>query len=229
MHKNKVELYSALVWLIPAIAIFSYSLLISLGWNVPGIEQLVDALSQVTGYQVYIAAFISIFIEGLYFIGGIFPGSGIVLVLAILSQLKGTVFFITVIITIFVGWCIAGAINILIAKFYRHRILLSMSNQETEIKDRPWLTWFPAFRSNYEVAQIIEKADPWGVFLSSVRVKLWASSVMAICALIIPLFIRINEIENDEGRLIFLIVGSVMFVVGSVKVRKYVTQNKDMK
>jgi len=93
--------------------------------------------------------------------------------------------------------------------------------KEFEVKYKIWITWFPAFRSNYEVAQIIQGGDAWKVFLSSVNVKSRVSIAATICALVIPLFIDITETSSKEGFASFIIVGIITLIVGLVKLKNW--------
>jgi hypothetical protein len=221
MNTNKSDLYSSFVWIFSALSIFIYSSLGLRGLKLPGVEHLVNFLSDSSGWDIYLAAFISIFFEGLYFVGSFFPGSTLVVILAILAQFGGTWSFMVTIAAIFGGWCIAGIVNIFIAKLYKKSVTHSLSEEEFQVRDRVWTTWFPTFRANYEVAQIIEGGDPWKVFFSSVRVKLWASGAAALYALIVPFFIDINTLSNKEGFISLAIVGIVTLIVGMLKVRNY--------
>lgn len=226
MQQNTSALYSALVWVFAALSIFTYSVLGLLGFKLPGVEQLIDWLSAASGWQLYVAAFVAIFIEGLYFVGSFFPGSTLVIILAILAQFIGPLSFLLAIIVIFIGWCLAGLANIFFATLYRKTLIQNLVREDFEVKDRVWTTWFPAFRANYEVAQITEGGNPWKVFLSSVRVKLWASAATALYALAIPFFIDITKISNEEGFISLTAVGVITLVVGLVKARNYFRNKK---
>jgi len=219
-HKQqKAEIYSALVWILAGVSLVVYSLIGFFNTSIPGVEELVSFLSVVEGKHVYFAAFISIFIEGLYFVGSFFPGSTLIVIIAILSQVAGFSVFVGTILSIFVGWCLAGAVNIWFAKTYRSKVARLQENEEYKIKDRLLTTWFPAFRANYEVAQITNGGNPFKVFLSSVRVKFWVSFAAAIFVLIVPLFLDIKEASNEEGFATVAAVAIVSFIVGGVKLR----------
>ncbi len=220
-QNSKRELNSAIVWIVAGAALVAYGIIGLFNVAIPGVEELVVAISSVDGTYILLAAFLAVFIEGLYVIGSFFPGSTLVVLLAILSQLAGPWMFAATIVTIFIGWCLAGAVNILLARSYRSRIALLSGESEYKIQDRFWTTWFPTFRANYEVAQVIDGGDPLKVFYSSVRVKLWASGVMALAALSIPLFIDVNELSNEEGFASLLVVAIISFVVGGMKLRNH--------
>lgn len=219
--KDKAEFYSAIVWILAGVSLVIYCLLGVFNTEIPGVEELVTFLSSVEGKYIYMAAFISIFIEGLYFIGSFFPGSTLVVIVAILSQLSGPLVFIGTILSIFIGWCLAGAVNIFLAKAYRLKVAHLQEDYEYKIKDRLWTTWFPAFRANYEVTQITEGGNSIKVFFSSVRVKFWASVAAGIYVLIIPFFIDIKDVSNEEGFVSVGVIALISFVVGFLKLKKH--------
>ncbi len=216
---NKGELYSAIVWLLSSLTLLAYAVLSITNQNVPGVEQFVDYLQTVDGLYIYSAAFLSIFIEGLYVISNFFPGATLVLVFAIISQIGGVGSFLLTILAIFSGWCLAGGVNIFGAKFFGVKILKRYTDHSYEVVGRPLMTWFPVFRANYEVAQIMEGGDPWKVLWSSIKVKTFASLLAMLSVAIIPLFIDINEVSNEEGAFSVLIVAAISFAVGIFKLR----------
>lgn len=222
--RQKSEFYSALVWIFGGLSLVAYGAIGFFNASIPGVEEFVSFLSTVEGEYIYLAAFISIFIEGLYFVGNFFPGSTLVLILAILSQLGGGTVFIGTVLAIFAGWCLAGAVNIWFAKTYRSKVVRLQEDEEYKVKDRLWTTWFPAFRANYEVAQVTDGGKPLQVLFSSIRVKFWASLAAALSVLIIPLFIDIREVSNEEGFVTVTAVAVISFVVGGIKLRNYFKQ-----
>src|SRR3989338_9087895 len=167
---HKQDLYGGIVWIVAALTLFLYGLLFSLRAKVPGVEELVDFISSVDGIYIYLAAFISIFIEGLYVIGSFFPGATLVTILAILSQQLSFITFLLTIIVIFIGWCIAGGINILSARYF-NSWRKTIPDGIYQVNDHLFTTWYPSFRANHEVAQIIEGGKPLKVLLSSIRVR----------------------------------------------------------
>ena len=68
----------------------------------PGVEELVSWLSRVEGWHITLAAFVTVFIEGLYFVGSFFPGATMVVLLALFSQFAGWGLFALTILLIFV-------------------------------------------------------------------------------------------------------------------------------
>jgi len=118
MPKNKTKLYGAFVWILAGIALLSYGILGLTQTNIPGVEQLVAFVNGAQGGYLYAAAFVAIFLEGLYFIGSFFPGSSLVLLIAIVAQAGGLQQFLLIIGTIFIGWVIAGIVNIFGAKYF---------------------------------------------------------------------------------------------------------------
>ena len=96
--------YSGLVWLVAAVTLGLYAVAGTFSMSVPGVEQLVAWVSQVNGWWVLLAAFISIFIEGLYFFGSFLPGSTLVIIIAVLAQVQSWLFFALTILSIFLGY-----------------------------------------------------------------------------------------------------------------------------
>jgi membrane protein DedA with SNARE-associated domain len=215
--KDQTQLYSGLVWIFAAIGLTAYGLLGLSGSAVPGIEQIVDFINSIDTRYIYFAAFLAMFIEGLYFIGSFFPGSGLIIVIAVLSQTKSWLTFAFTILSIFLGWCAAGIINIMLAK----KFTTYTHSEPVEVKDRPWVTWFPAFRANYEVSQIVAGADVQKVFWSGVRVRIWGSIVATVHVATLPLFIDVTEMQNEEGYISVLVVTAIMFIVGGWQICAY--------
>ncbi|MAZ56187.1 hypothetical protein CL653_00120 [bacterium] len=218
-ENSRTQRTSAYVWLLAGIALGTLSLLAAFHWEVPGVDWLLGVLANATGPYLYLAAFTAILIEGIYLVGNFFPGSTIVVLLAIISQSGGSWSFLGVIVAIFSGWCLSGIINIYVAKYYRSRVIDALEHDNLVISDRPWTTWFPAFRANYEVTQVIEGHSPLKVFFSSVRVKVWACIGAGVYTLIFPHFIDVNEITNQQGFLSLLPLALIMCGVGIWKLR----------
>ena len=219
LHKN--TLYAGVVWIVSALSLTAYGIMGLFNATIPGAEEMVTFLSSIDGQYIYLGAFVTIFLEGLYFIGSFFPGGFLVVILVILSQLGGYSVFLITILIIFFGWSMAGAVNIFTTKLYRSQIIKLKDVEDYNIKDRVWTTWFPAFRANYEVAQTIEGGNPLKVFASSMRVKFYVTIAVAIITLIIPFFVDINNITNEEGFVILFVVAVISFVVGVIKIRHY--------
>lgn len=207
------------VWLLSGLFLLVYAGLGIIHTKVPGVEELVTFIEQAQGPYLFLAAFLSIFIEGLYGIGNFFPGATLVVIVAALSSFKGTGFFLAIIVTIFSGWVLSGVVNIILATRYQKRLLEDNVTNTDPIKDRLLLTWFPAFRANYEVAQVADGANPWQVFLSSLRVRALASLAVALCAFIFPFFIDIKQTSNEEGFLSVIAVALISLGVGIYKLK----------
>ena len=216
--RNPSLFYSGMVWVLAAAGLGVYAALGTLGYKVPGVEQLVGWLEQVDGWWILLAAFLSILIEGLYFFGSFLPGSTLVVVVAILAQLQSWLLFALTILSIFIGWVCAGVLNILLGLSYRKAAKHSV-DESYVVEDKALETWFPAFRANTEVAQIVAGAPAIKVFWSSVRVKVWGSIGATVYVLVLPFIIDITELKNEEGFLVMFIVAGVMLVVGVVQVR----------
>jgi hypothetical protein len=226
-HKN--TLYAGIVWIVSAIALAIYGTLTMLNAKVPGTEELIQFITNIEGKYIYLAAFVSVFIEGLYFIGNFFPGASLVLILAVLSEGGGLPVFLTTIFLIFIGWCLAGVVNIYVAKTYRSKIVKLEEREGYEVEDRVWTTWFPSFRASYEVAQVTEGGNPLRVFLSSLRVRIWASLFMGGIAYIIPLFFDISKTTDREGYISIIVVALISLAVGIVKLRDYYSKRMKIK
>ena len=218
--QDKSTLYASWVWILAAASLYIYGLLILLNLDIPGIEQLLIFLSSMQNWQIYLAAFLAIFIEGLYFLGSFLPGSAVVVLFAIVSQDGGAVSFLLTITAIFAGWCLAGLANIYLAQTYKKFVNVKDPETEERAKDHVWTTWFPAFRANCEVEQTIKGADTWDVFMSGVRVKFIASLLAASITLIIPHLIDLSEISNEESVWSIFVVATITMIVGITKIRK---------
>jgi hypothetical protein len=223
---NRSELYAGIIWITSAIALAIYGVLLFLNSEIPGMGELVNFISGIDSKYIYLAAFISIFIEGLYFVGSFFPGASLVIIMAIISGTNGTLTFIITLSLIFIGWSIAGFLNIFLANIYRERIIRLKHSEDYFVKDRTLTTWFPAFRSSYEVAQVIEGGHPIKIFLSSLRVRFWSTLFVGGLALIVPLLIDIKSSSDHESFLIILVVFGISLTVGFRKVKRYFSARK---
>lgn len=221
---NKKGLYSSLVWLLSALFLLIYCLIGLFKIKVPGVEDLVLFISNANGVYFFIASFLAIFIEGLYVVGTFFPGSTLVAIVLILSQGNGLFTFLVTTVIIFIGWSVAGIINICGAHFYRKKFINLLHDEQFDVKDKSWTTWFPAFRSNYEVAQVVDGGKPWQVFLSSLKVRFYACTVLTVTALIVPYFIDIKNVSNEEGFISLFIIALITLIVGVIKLKDYFTQ-----
>jgi hypothetical protein len=213
--KDKALFRSGVVWLLAGLAVTLYATIGILLEDIPGIQQLIAWLESFVGMWVLVAVFIAIVIEGLYFVGSFFPGSSIVIVLAILTQSDSPVLFWLTIVTIFFGWLLSSVINIYFANKFR-----LVPDQVFHIEDRMLLTWLPAFRANYEVAQVVAGADPLRVFISSARVKLFGSAIVTLLLVLVTEGIDVNQLSNDEGFATMYISASIMIAVGVWQIRK---------
>jgi hypothetical protein len=196
---NKSQLYAGLIWVASAAALAIYGTLLLSNSEIPGMGDLVRFLSSIDDTYIYLAAFISVFIEGLYFVGSFFPGASLVMIIAIISGASGYLVLFTTLLLIFVGWSLAGMCNIYFAKMYRSKVIKLQHDDEYGVSDRVWTTWFPAFRSSYEVAQVVEGGNPLKVFISSLRVRFFATIFVGILSLIVPLILDINETSDKES------------------------------
>ena len=188
--------------------------------KIPGVEELVKFLSSANENHVYLAGFLSVFIEGLYFVGSFFPGTTLIIVISILSQVTGYAVFAGTMFVIFLGWCLAGLVNIIVAKTYHLKVAKRSEKLDYQVKDQLWTTWFPAFRANYEVAQITDGGNWVKVFFSSVRVKFLVTLAIGFGAMIVPFFIDIHSLNNEEGFASAAVVATISLIVGIYKIKK---------
>ena len=220
MKQNRAKLYGAFVWILAGAALLMYGILGLTQTNVPGVEQLVALVNNAQGNYIYLAAFVAIFFEGLYFIGSFFPGTSLVLLIAIVGQIGGLEQFMYIIATVFVGWVLAGAVNVLGAKYLSKTFKPSEQTLE-KLEQNAEITWFPAFRANTEVAQVTEGHSMKKVFISSTIIKVYVSVGLAVYATIIPFFIDIQNVENDEGFWGLAVIALINFGIGGSKIYEY--------
>ena len=210
---------SGTVWIISGAFLLIYSGMGLLDINIPGVEDLVAFMQHTEGWYVYLAAFLAVFFEGLYIVGNFIPGTTFILLTAVLAQAGGTLTFLGTILAIFIGWLLAGLINI----FLTAKILSRQNKQviiEPVVHNHFFTTWYPAFRANHEVSQIAAGIPPSKVFWSSFRVKVFACTIAAIGALIIPFFIDIQTISNEEGFTTVFILAFICLTVGTWQIWK---------
>jgi len=205
--------HPAIVWFITGTFCLIYSTIGLLGFWLPGIADLVGFSETIPDKYLYLIGAIAIFFEGIYVIGNFIPGSTFIIIMAMLALSKGTWPFLLTIGSVFIAWCLAGLVNIylssrLVAK--RDVPLLI----EIKANDRPLTTWYPVFRSSYEVAQILAGVPARKVFWSSVRVKFLASIAAAFYAIGIPYIIDIQTMTNNEGFWSGLVIAGICFAVG---------------
>ncbi len=223
---EKSKLYAGVIWIISALALAIYGIMLFFNSQIPGMGELIKFLSGIDEKYIYLATFLSVFIEGLYFVGSFFPGASLVMIIAIISGTSGYIVFCTTLVLIFIGWSLAGIVNIYFAKIHRNRILKLQHSEDYQVKDHIWITWFPAFRSSYEVAQVIEGGHPMKVYISSLRVRFWATLFVGGLALIIPLMLDIDNSSDRESFLTIFVVFCISLVVGIRKVRNYFSLRK---
>lgn len=222
---GKHDLYGGIVWVVSAVALIIYGTVSFFNVNVPGVVELISFLGSIEGKYIFIAAFVAVFIEGLYFVGNFFPGSSTVIILAVLSRINSLPVFLFTIILIFLGWCLAGIVNIYIAKTYRAKVIKLSHDDLYHVSDRVFTTWFPAFRASYEVAQVVEGGNPTKVFLSSVKVRFLASLFVGALAYVIPFFFDIKSAGEEEGFASVLVVAAISGTVGFLRIKKFYSKS----
>lgn len=218
---NKNDLYAGIVWIISGVVLSVYGVVSAFNTHIPGIENVINFLLDIETHYIYVGAFFAVLIEGLYIVGSFFPGASLIVIFAILAQTSGFFVFVTTITLVFVGWCVAGLLNIYGARIYLLKVLKQKKEATCLVDDRLLLTWFPAFRASHEVAQIIEGAPLSKVLVSSLRVRVFGVLLVVLLSLIVPVFLDLEEISRDESLFVLLIVIVVCFFVGVSKVRGY--------
>ena len=206
--KDSALFRSGLVWLIAGLGVTLYASIGILFEDIPGIELLVTWLQSLVGWWLIVAVLVAIFIEGLYFVGSFFPGTSVVLLLAVLSQTDSLLLFTATMLSIFVGWCIAGIVNVLVAR--RFTTDTTVDRNTTEYAS---VTWMPSLRANQEVAQVIAGASAGRVWLSSVRIKLVTCLIITVLMWLFAHLIDVTEISNDEGFATLFVSAFIMSIV----------------
>lgn len=212
MNNTTAHRRAGYVWLISALFLLTYAGLGLSGITVPGVQELVTFISATDGSYIFLAAFLAVLFEGTYLLGSFIPGTTLLTVITIISQAGGPLIFFGTIFSIITGWCVAGFINIFVIAGLVRRGKVPELN-ENKVQDNLLVTWYPAFRANYEVAQVVAGLPRLAVFKSATKVRLIASSIAAVVTLIIPLFVDIREVDNKEGFLSVLMVSTVCFAV----------------
>jgi hypothetical protein len=215
MRNKRAISNSGVIWVVSGLALITYALLGLTGAAIPGIEQLVAFVQGANGWYIYPAVFVAIFIEGLYVVGSIFPGTSIVLLTAIVAQSGGWSTFFGVLIAIFLGWNLAGVVNVLLSKVFAPT---KSTAPQSSVVEYPEITWFPAFRANTEVAEVAEGKSITRVLRTSLRVKALTSLALAVYASIIPFIVDINQLSNTEGFWGLLLIATVSILVGGQKI-----------
>jgi len=209
---------SGYVWLISGVALGVYAFSGLLGVGVPGVEDLIRVLSQAQGWEFAAAGFVAILFEGLYLVGNFFPGTTTVTLLAIFSSIGSWWRFVATVVAIFIGWCIAGTVNVFLA----HRALKKHQDPEHAfiVRDNLWLTWLPAFRANYEVSQVAAGGNVWQVWRSALRVRFLVTAIAATGAAIAAQIINFEGIKNEEGFISLFAFVAIMLFVGWRELQK---------
>ena len=226
MGNSKTLLYSGIVWIVSGAALLAYALMGLNNTAIPGIEELVAMVQGAEGWYIYPAVLLAIFIEGLYVVGSVFPGSSIVLLTAIISQAGGPAMFFSIIVTIFIGWNLAGIANVLLARVLKR----SFFKNTTKIQStkHPEISWFPAFRANTEVSEVIEGRPTRAVLWSSLKIKAVTSAALSIYALLIPFILDINNLNNEEGFIGLSVIAAISLIVGGQKIFEHKKKPKEL-
>lgn len=221
--KQTTQIRSGLVWILSGLVLSAYGITGLLNQQIPGIEELVAFINAATGPWLYLAAFLAIFIEGLYVVGSVFPGTTLVLIMAILVQTTGSLTFLSIIATMYIGWLFAGVCNVFIARIFAKKLAQTKPPivKEDELAG---ITWFPAFRANMEVSQALEGHSIKTVLVSSLKIKSLATLGLIGYALVIPLLIDITQVSNEEGFMSISVFALINFGVGGYKIHQHYKQ-----
>lgn len=205
---------SAYIWIVAGIVFFIYSYILFSNIEINIIESLITFLSNINKEVIYLGAFIAIFIESIYLIGTFFPGSSLILLLAIASQFNGMATYFITILSIFLGWSLSTFVNIYIGKALLDKN--EVPTKTNKIKENYFITWFPAFRANDEVSQASIGRPVTEIIQSSLKIKFVTSLIMMIAVIIIANTIEFaTAVEETYTSVIF--VGFVCLGVGIYK------------
>lgn len=206
--------HPGMVWIISGIFCLIYSIVGFFGWFMPGVADLVKFAQSFEMWQLYTAGGLALFFEGLYAVGNFIPGSTFAIIIAIIALAHSKTAFIFTILALFVGWVIAGIINIYITSHILSRRDIP-ELKDIKAHDRLLTTWYPVFRSSYEVAQVVAGTKPWRVLISSIKVKFVATLCAAIYAIILPHVVDIYNMTNEEGFGLAFVIAFICLGVGA--------------
>ena len=212
----RAERQAAWVWIIASIVMFSYSLLVLLAFDIPGMAQIIDIISSIQTSYIVAAAFVVIFIEGIYGIGSLFPGSSFTLLFASLAALESPATFALVVISIFLGWSSATVINILYAK----RMYPTTITQSHQGRSHILYSWMPGFRANQEVADIARGISVYRVVYSTLVIKLIASIIVGGIAYMLPFIMDIETLSVTNGFVLSVIFAAITLGIGLFKLSR---------
>lgn len=208
LYFKKLDVAQGIVWIVGGFASIAYAVY-GVFFEAPGVVQLANFLASAEGSFMLVAVFIAILIEGIYIFGAFFPGSSIVVLLAIIGLGFDLLFFVAIIFCVYVGWVFSSLVNVILADVFRHRLLPHFN----KIDDRRphfasnFVTWFPVFRANSEVARVISGSGWKTVFFQSVLFKLIVSMLMGLLLFFFGGLVDVNQIDNREGFLALFLVG----------------------
>lgn len=207
---------SALVWIISGSFLLFYSTLGLFGIQVPGVEQILGVLNKSSGFYFYLVAFLAAFIEGLYLVGHLIPGSTLMILTAVLSISFGWKVFLFTFLLLWIGWNLAGIFNVVIAR----KLNITTVQDGSKATDKLYMTWYPAFRANHEVAEVISGVSVFSALKSSFRVKTIVCVAMMLYSYLISLVLDVNKISNEEGFTLVVIFALISIGVGLHEWRK---------
>lgn len=204
-----------MVWVVTGLFCLIYAIIGLLGFfmPVPGVADLIIFAERFNGWELMLIGAVAIFFEGIYGIGNLIPGSTLAILIAVVALAHSPLMFIWTISAIFVGWCCATVVNVYVtARLLPKQEIPTVD--EVKQHDRVLTTWYPIFRSSYEVAQVVAGATPRKVIFSSIKVKFYTSLGAALYAVLLPKFVDIYSITNNEGFRLVLVIATICLAVG---------------
>ncbi|NBD74118.1 hypothetical protein GVX82_03710 [Patescibacteria group bacterium] len=203
------------VWLVSAVSVALYALGGLLVPELPGLQQLIALIERAEALSVFATiAFVAGFLEGIYVLGNFFPGSTIVVLVAVLAGVGGVPVFLVTILSVFLGWSLAGGVNVLGAR----RVAYTEGTSHP-LPERVWLTWLPSFRASQEVARTVAGASVLDVLVTSTVIKFWTSCAMLGVTALLPFVIDITKLSNEEGFASLLVGAVLMAWIGVLHLR----------
>lgn len=222
----KKQLHSAYVWIFSGLALATYGFLGLTQTGIPGVENLINFINSATGILLFVAVFIAIFLEGTYVIGSVIPGTSFVLFTTILAQTGGPLKYLSVISVVYIGWLLAGVFNVTAASFLSGK--LKSPETDDKLESHAEVSWFPAFRANMEVAQTLEGYRAKDVLKESFRIKTYACLGLTVYALVVPLLLNLDDMNNEEGFKSLAVIALVNIGVGVYKILRHHNKVPDL-
>jgi hypothetical protein len=201
---------SAITWYIAAFGLATYGTLVLFDTPMPGISDLFTFLQEIDTSQVYIAAFVGMFFEGVYILGAFIPGTSLIMLAALTAGLGGVWVLAITTVAIYLGWFCAGCVNIFLAT-HVSRVPPRQDARTASLRTMI-LTCYPSFRATQEVAEIASGV-PWQrVLLQSAYIKAVTLACFFVGALVVPYIVPLELITDREG--VFTVYALAVVCVG---------------